>query len=174
MPEFDKYIKKAKSMGITIAKIINPKSVVVGDWVRLKCQYGCGGYGQSLTCPPYSPTPDYTRKMLEEYSRGLLMQVTDISFDSKPDFSLERIVANLEREIFLDGYFKVFGMAAGPCGLCKSCETKKPCKHPHEARPAMEACGIDVYTTARNNGFELNVVTSEDALCSFLSLLVIE
>ena len=112
--------------------------------------------------------------MLEEYSRGLLMQVTDISFDSRPDFSLERIVADLEREIFLDGYYKVFGMAAGPCELCKSCETKKPCKHPHEARPAMEACGIDVYTTARNNGFELNVVTSKDDLCSLLSLLVIE
>jgi len=54
MPEFDKYIKKAKSMGITEAKIIDPKSVVVGDWVRLKCQYGCGGYGKNLTCPPYS------------------------------------------------------------------------------------------------------------------------
>ncbi len=174
MPEFDKYIKKAKSMGITKAKIIDPKSVVVDDWVRLKCQYGCGGYGQSLTCPPYSPTPDYTRKMLREYSKSLLMQVTNISFDTKPDFSLERIVADLEREIFLDGYYKVFGMAAGPCGLCKTCETKKPCKHPHEARPAMEACGINVYATARNNGFELNVVTSEDDPCSFLSLIVIE
>ena len=65
-------------------------------------------------------------------------------------------------------------MAAGPCGFCKTCETKKPCKHPHEARPAMEACGIDVYTTARNNGLGLNVVTSEDDLCSFLSLIVIE
>ena len=174
MPEFDKYIKKAKSMGITIAKIIDPESVVVSDWVRLKCQYGCGGYGQSLTCPPYSPTPDYTRRMLEEYSKGLLMQVTNISSDSKPNFSIERIVADLEREIFLDGYYKVFGMAAGPCELCKTCETKKPCKYPHEARPAMEACGIDVYTTARNNGFELNVVTSEDDPCSFLSLIVIE
>lgn len=174
MSEFDKYIKKAKSKGITKAKIIDPESVVVSDWVRLKCQYGCGGYGQSLTCPPYSPTPDYTRKMLGQYSKGLLMQVTSISFDTNTDFRLERIVADLEREIFLDGYYKVFGMAAGPCSLCKTCDTDKSCQHPHEARPAMEACGIDVYATARNNGFELKVVTSEDEPCSFLSLIMIE
>ena len=136
MPKFDKYIKKVKSMGITKVKIIDPKSVVVGDWVRLKCQYGCGGYGQSLTCPPYSPTPDYTRKMLQEYSKGLLIQAANISFDTNPDFSMERIVAVLERDIFLDGYHKVFGMAAGPCDLCKTCETNEPCKHPREARPA--------------------------------------
>ena len=174
MPEFDKYVKKARSMGITKARIIDPKSVVVGDWVRLKCQYGCGGYGKRLTCPPYSPTPDYTRKMLGEYSAGLLMQVIDISFDTNPDFSLERIVTDLEREIFLDNYYKVFGMAAGPCGFCRTCETEEPCKHPYDARPAMEACGIDVYATARNNGFELNVVTKEDSPCSLLSLILIK
>jgi len=174
MPEFDKYVKKALSMGITKAKIIDPESVVVGDWVRLKCQYGCGGYGRSLACPPYSPVPDHTRNMLGEYSEGLLMQVTDISFDTEPEFSLERIVTDLEREMFLDGYYKAFGMVAGPCGLCKTCEIEEPCKHPHEARPAMEACGIDVYATARNNGYELNVVTSEDDPCSFLSLILIK
>jgi len=102
------------------------------------------------------------------------MQVTDISFDTEPEFSLERIVTDLEREMFLDGYYKAFGMVAGPCGLCKTCEIEEPCKHPHEARPAMEACGIDVYATARNNGYELNVVTSEDDPCSFLSLILIK
>ena len=91
-----------------------------------------------------------------------------------PEIHLDKIVADLEREIFLDGYFKVFGMAAGPCGLCQTCDTTKSCKYPDKARPAMEACGVDVYTTARNNGFKLEVVTSEDDLCSFLSLILIE
>ncbi len=32
----------------------------------VKCKYGCGAYGTRLTCPPYSPTPDETRRMLSE------------------------------------------------------------------------------------------------------------
>jgi predicted metal-binding protein len=174
MPKFEKYMKKAKSMGLTKTKIIDPKSVVTGNWVRLKCQYGCGGYGQSLTCPPFSPTPDYTRKMLDEYSTGLLMQLANVTFDEKPRPNFKQIVADLERDMFLDGYHKTFGLGAGPCGFCRDCDTTKPCKHPYQARPAMEACGIDVYTTARDNGFTLKVVTSEDNPCSFLSLILIE
>ena len=36
-----------------------------------------------------------------------------------------------------------------------------------------EACGIDVYQTARNNGFKLEVVKQEDACCSYISLILI-
>ena len=38
----------------------------------------------------------------------------------------------------------------------------------------MEACGIDVYQTARNNGLKLEVVQSTDSLCSFVSLILVE
>ncbi|MFQ6084040.1 MAG: DUF2284 domain-containing protein [Candidatus Aminicenantia bacterium] len=176
MLKLDKYVNRAKSMGVSRAKIIDIKNVVVGNWVRLKCQYGCGGYEECLTCPPYSPTPDYTKKMLSEYSKGFLMQIENISFMEELNASLKfkDIVADLEREIFLDGYYKAFGMTSGPCRLCQVCETSKPCKYPRQARPSMEACGIDVYQTARNSGFKLEVVKSEDSLCSFVSLILIE
>ena len=59
--KLDTYAEKAKSLGVSKAEIIDAKNVVVENWVRLKCQYGCGGYGECLTCPPYSPTPDYTK-----------------------------------------------------------------------------------------------------------------
>lgn len=175
MSKLDKYVKRAKSMGISKAKIIDTKSVVVRYWVRLKCQYGCGGYNKRLTCPPYSPTPEYTKKLLSEYSKGLLMQIEDISPKKELRISrkLKRIVADLEREIFLDGYYKAFGIAAGPCRFCRTCDTTKLCKYPYKARPAMEACGIDVFQTARNNNFRLEVVKSEDSLCSFVALILI-
>jgi predicted metal-binding protein len=35
---------------------------------------------------------------------------------------------------------------------------EKGCRHPEEARPAMEACGIDVFATVRKHGFTINVV----------------
>ncbi len=176
MSKLDRYVKRALGLGVSKALIIDVDSIVTGNWVRLKCQYGCGGYGASLTCPPYSPTPDYTRTMLTEYSKALLIQMKDIdprkiSMTSK---HLRRVVSDMEREIFLDGYYKAFGMASGPCELCRTCDTTTGCKHPYQSRPSMEACGIDVYQTARNNGCVLEVVRSEDALCSFMSLVLIE
>ena len=176
MEKLEAYARKARSLGVSQAKIIDSKTVVVGNWVRLKCQFGCGGYGECLTCPPYSPTPRTTEKVLAEYSRGLLMQIEKISFKDEGRISkkFKKIVADLERDIFLDGYYKALGMASGPCSLCSICDISKPCKYPRRARPSMEACGIDVYQTARNNGLRLEVVKSRELPCSYLSLILIE
>jgi predicted metal-binding protein len=174
MGKFEKYMEKAKAMGVTEAKIIDPKTVITGTWVRLKCQYGCGAYNQSLMCPPFSPPSEYTRNMLKEYSIGLLMYIADVRFNVKPIPNIKKIVAELERDMFLDGYYKAFGMGAGPCGFCRECDTTQACKYPSQARPSMEACGIDVYKTARNNGYKIEVATSEESPCSFLALILIE
>ncbi|UCD20430.1 MAG: DUF2284 domain-containing protein [candidate division WOR-3 bacterium] len=171
-----RYVNAALSKGITKAKLIDTKTIVVRNWVRLKCQYGCGGYGTHLTCPPFSPTPEYTERMLREYSKALLMQISGIESYKERTMSkkLRRIVALLERDIFLDGYYKAFGMASGPCRLCRTCNTKEECVYPEQARPSMEACGIDVFGTVRNNGFVLEVVKTEDACCSYNALVLIE
>lgn len=176
MSNLQAYVNAALSKGITNAKIIDAKTVVVGHWVRLKCQYGCGGYGKRLTCPPFSPTPEYTGEMLRGYSKALLMQITGIESKKERSMSkrLRNIVTALERDIFLDGYYKAFGMASGPCRLCRTCNTRKLCIYPEQARPAMEACGIDVFQTVRNNGFVLEVVKTEDACCSYNGLVLIE
>jgi len=176
MVKLAEYLKKAKSDGITKAKIIDTETIVVANWVRLKCQFGCGGYGNCLTCPPYSPTPEYTKKVLDEYTKGLLMQIEDIPpvREDKICRQFKKIVVDLEREIFLDGYYKAYGMTVGPCSFCRTCDTAKLCKHPYLARPSMEACGIDVYQTIRNNGWKLEVVKTIKSLCSYISLILIE
>ena len=176
MSNLDKYAKKSMSIGITKAKVVDTKTIVVANWVRLKCQYGCSGYGKRLTCPPFSPMPEYTKRMLSEYSKALLMQITGIRLGKEHRMSrkLKNIVAALEREIFLDGFYKAFGLASGPCRFCRTCNTRKECIHTEQARPAMEACGIDVYQTVRNNGFELEVVKTEDACCSYNAVILIE
>lgn len=176
MLTLETYAEKARRLGVSRAEIIDTRNVVVENWVMLKCQYGCGGYGECLTCPPYSPTPEYMKKMIGEYSKGLLMQIENISPTNRPRLSsaLRRIVVDLEREIFLDGYYKAFGLAAGPCRFCKTCDTKSHCKYPSMARPSMEACGIDVYQTARNCGFELEVVKTEDSPYAHVGLILIE
>ena len=176
MMKYKKYLDLAKKSGAVWAKIIDPKNVVTAEWVRFKCQYGCNRYGTCLTCPPYSPTPAETKEMLKHYSKALIM-VYDIAEEKKEKEKRKKLrkdLAKLEREIFLDGYYKAFGMACGPCNLCEECNLSYPCKFEDIARPSMEACGIDVYSTLANVGYKLKVVKSYDEGCKFCSLILME
>jgi len=170
--EYARYLKRAKTLGAKDAGIIPAGSVRTAEWVRLKCQFGCGGYGAHLTCPPYSPTPGQTAKVLLEYDTCLLVhggEWTDI----------QKIVSALEREVFLDGRHKAFAMGSGPCSACDSCpacgQNRRPvCRHPERARPSMEACGIDVYGTARSNGFPIEVLRDTGCEGNYYGLVLIE
>jgi predicted metal-binding protein len=167
MKRYTKYLRKTKSLGVKDAKIISAKSIVTAEWVRLKCQFGCGGYGRNLTCPPYSPTPEQTKRMLTDYKYGILIH----GDENTP--SIKGIVSALERDIFLDGYYKAFGIGAGPCYLCSKC-TLKFCRHPKKVRPSMEACGIDVFRTVQANGFPIEVLKSESCKGNYYGVVLIE
>ena len=71
--QFQKYTDQAVLLGVKEAKIIPVDTIVTAEWVRLKCQYGCSGYNKRLTCPPFSPTPDETRRILQEFRSVLLI-----------------------------------------------------------------------------------------------------
>jgi len=158
-------------MGLTGAKVIEPRSIVTAEWVRMKCQFGCPGYGLSLCCPPHSPPPEVTRKVIDSYRKAILIHRRTGKGDKAKD--LTQVITRLEREVFLDGYYKAWSMGSGPCHLCKPCNTGGPCQHGFEARPSMEACGIDVFKTARDNGFSIEVVrTHEEERNSFGVILV--
>ena len=164
----DKYAKKAVDLGAHDAKIISTDTIVTAPWVRMKCQYGCSGYSQCLTCPPYSPTPQETGKMVKTYRSAVLIHGNDHT-------DVTKIAATLEREAFLDGYYKTFAMGSGPCSLCSDCNMEnEECLHPDEARPSMEACGIDVYQTVRNNGFPIEVVKNENCKQNYYGLVLLE
>jgi predicted metal-binding protein len=150
-----KYGSRAVEGGATHAKQISPESVVTAPWVRLKCQFGCPGYGRSHCCPPDTPTPEETRKILDSYRRALLfhIEVPDMPEKEKHYRNFFDVLVDLEGEIFKDGYYKAFVFLAGPCRLCKKCAKleDKDCTFSARARPCMEACGMDVFQTARNN-----------------------
>lgn len=160
------FIKRAVELGAIEAKVIQPSTVATGDWVRLKCQFGCDGYGSSLCCPPNSPTPEQTRRTLDGYTAAILAHFG-------ANGGVTRSMVTLEREVFLQGFQKALAFGAGLCNLCKSCP-EDGCKHPDKARPSMEACGIDVFSTARNNGYPIEVVVNESSDQNYYGLLLIE
>ena len=165
---YEKYVNAARKLGASEAKVISTHTVVTAPWVRIKCQYGCPGYGKRLTCPPHSPTPEETDKIVKCYRTAILLHGSGYH-------ELTRVVAELEQKIFLDGYYKAFGMGSGPCRYCEECSVEeKKCKNAWNARPAMEACGIDVFQTARNNGFTLDVVRRPKARKDFYGMVLVE
>ena len=154
--------------GVKDAGIICPCEVETAGWVRLKCQFGCEGYGQCLVCPPFTPTPEQMRKVLDTYHRGVL-----IHFDPKAD--VKAVVAERERSIFLRGGWKAFGLGAGPCYFCEECHVQeKQCQHPERARPSMEACGIDVFSTVKKAGFPIEVVRTRGQCPNYYGLILVD
>lgn len=161
--------KRAVILGAEDSKVINVSTVKAAEWVRYKCQFGCPGFSETLTCPPYAPTPDVTRKILAFYKKAILIHCNS---GSKADIS--KIVVKIEKEAFFAGYYKALGMGAGPCRLCASCNVKGLCRHGYKARPSMEACGIDVYYTARANGFKIETIDSPRCKANYFGLVLIE
>ena len=164
--DLNPFLRRAAELGAARARVIRVTSVVVAEWVRWKCRYGCGGWGRRLTCPPNSPEPESTRRLLAGYRRAILLEAGH--------GEVRKIIPSLEREVFLYGFHKAFGLGSGPCSLCPSCPATGSCRHPDRARPAMEACGIDVFSTVRAAGWRIQVVRSRAETPRFFGLLLVD
>lgn len=161
------YLEMARDLGAKDAKMIDPGTVKCEAWVMLKCQFGCGGYGKRLTCPPIAPRPEETARVISCYRRAILVH------SNEPE-AVNKIIPRLERKIFLDGYYKALGFGSGPCELCDKCNVGGRCVYPHKARPSMEACGINVYETAHANGLPIEVVTSTSQTGDYYGLVLVD
>jgi predicted metal-binding protein len=184
--------KMALESGASDIRLIRPAMVVTAHWVSLKCQFGCKNYGTRYTCPPRSPTPEDTRKVLDEYSKAYLIKYEGfLGFDAYPPHRLDEAMTDLslhvckaacemERHAFLSGYYKAFSYGAHRCRLCEICdvmEDRKGCRYPHQARPSLESAGIDVFKTAENAGMRTEVIQNKEVtrpgqLPTFTLLLV--
>jgi len=49
-----------RDTGLRDYKWMDPREVVVSQWVRVKCMFGCGDYGYG-TCPPNTPSGNIHR-----------------------------------------------------------------------------------------------------------------
>jgi len=81
--------------------------------------------------------------------------------ESQNEFA--RLMTALEAEAFKMGYRFAAAFAGGDCVLCDVCAgaTGEACLHPFEARPSMEAVGIDVVATAEAAGLAVELPADE-------------
>jgi predicted metal-binding protein len=173
MDQLKEKIENAINGRISDWVIIAPSQVVTAPWVRMKCRFGCSGFGQRLCCPPYSPTSEETRQVLDSYHRAILLhQHWQKGYETTQKFNA--LLVDLERSLFLQGFYKAFAMGSGPCTLCAQCDTSGPCRNAELARPAMEACGIDVFATARAQELPIEVVRTHKQERDLYGLVLVE
>lgn len=174
--------EKAIALGASAAKEIAVSSIRRGAWTRMKCQFGCEQYGKCLCCPPYIPDYDFMDRFLHEYEEALLVQykrpitADDLKHWQKADGDasngLLHILVRLEQQAFFMNHYKAFALKAGKCYLCPVCNLKH-CIHPDLARPSAEACGIDVFALANDNGFDARVYRTMPKELTLYGLLLV-
>jgi predicted metal-binding protein len=163
----DRVRSTALELGFVRTTPVEPSQVLTAAWVREKCRFGCAGYDAGAQCPPRSPAPDDTRKLLAGYGRALLVQ------GEPPTADFHERMLSLERAAFLAGFPRALVFVAGPCRLCPACEPDA-CRRPRDARPSMEAAGIDVYGTAEAAGWPLEPVPDRESPVTYLGLLLVD
>ena len=85
-----------------------------------------------------------------------------------------RLVNTTEAIAFKMGFYLAAGLSGGECCLCRKCVTPqsgRPCRHPFEARPSMEAMGIDVIATCKKAGVPVFLSSKKNIRWTGLVLL---
>ena len=168
LDEHNIWIRRACDVGFNRAVQIRSKQIETASWVRLKCRCGCPLSGTNHQCPPNGMNHRETRELLDGYSWGLLVE------GAPPGKDFHRMLRMLEKQAFTSGFHKALAFGAGPCPICETCSRDTYCRYPERVRPSLEGSGVDVYTTARNAGLDLEVLPEKGLYVKYIGLVLME
>ena len=175
-------LEKGENYGLTAIFPFTIDKIVVAEWVRLKCHYGCSRFDSNWTCPPATPGPDKVRAILDEYETALLLVGTKNCSDFYLNNGRKRVsqvrcwkgTISLERMLFLEGYYKAFSLVGECCALCKECAYPEDCRFPQEKRPSVESFSIDVIGTLKNLGKTSKIATRTGDNYNYYGIILLE
>lgn len=181
----DNIISLLKERGASAVALANIADIIVDERVRLKCRVPvCDTYNKNLMCPPYVPSVAEFREALTNYKQAILIQISALLRETNanaprkevflPARKLHELVNLGEREAFAAGFRFAAGFIGGCCRLCDECVAAQggaSCRFPFQARPSMEAMGIDVIATAEKAGLPLSFPVKNKVTWTGLILL---
>ena len=159
-PEIEALLEK---YGFTDYRWIPGSGVLVANWVRVKCMFGCDSYGKRSACPPNVPSVAECRAFFSEYENAVLIRI-EKKLEEGEDLGawckeINGKLTKMEREVFLSGCHKAFVLFIDECNLCRDCaDERADCRSKKTARPCTEAMAVDVYGTARAFGYPIAVL----------------
>lgn len=160
-------------------KWISGSDVVVSQWPRFKCMFGCSNYGKKGNCPPSVPTIRECREFFNEYENIAVIHIQKTLDDPKDRKAWSRKtnlhLLNLEKAAFLAGNHKAFLLFMDECQICEECPGNRiECKNLQLSRPTPEALGVDVFATVRKLGYPIEVLTDYTQEMNRYSFLMIK
>ncbi len=170
---------RIREYGFEDFKWIAGEDIVVRQWVRFKCQMMCSGYNNSAMCPPNMPSIDECRRFFSEYRTVAVIHEQVVSENDEGDEVLlgtvDQDLLALERQLFLDGYYKTIALPMTVCYRCDPCTGDlSTCRHKDTSRPNPEALGVDVFATVRRIGYPVEVLTDYHDWMNRYALVLIE
>lgn len=174
----DKFKAIVEKYGFSDYAGIDPKDIVVAQWVRVKCMFGCGDYGMGA-CPPNVPSVEECEKFFKEYSKGIIIRISKFadkdSYPSSWSKEMTKKLLEIERDIFLMGYHKAFMLNQTCCCICEKCTgSRNECINKKKSRPSPEGFTVDVYETVRRAGMEINVISENPSEMHRIAIMLIE
>ena len=174
----ERYAALALELGADAAAVVAASSVAVDDRVALKCAVPkCFGYGACANCPPHSPSPEQTRRLVAQYQTAVVYRLdvpAEVIVRDRQTVN-ERVevyrkssslAGALESAAFYDGHYLSVAFASGSCKsmYCSDLDcavlARQKCRHNLVARPSMEAVGIDCFALAYCLGWEMYPIGS--------------
>ncbi|MDD3654635.1 MAG: DUF2284 domain-containing protein [Desulfotomaculaceae bacterium] len=170
------YNQLASRLGATHVKILETQEVILDYRAHYKCLVPkCRYYNTNANCPPHAPSFESITKFIACFSFALLVglkvssTVVSTSGGKEKDKDriasrrkLSQILNELEAEAFYGGYYFATAFSSGSCKgtwcvdiPCQALENGKSCRFPLQARPAMEAAGMDVFKMITNAGWPI-------------------
>jgi predicted metal-binding protein len=160
-------------------KWLDPREIVVSQWVRMKCEFGCPSFGKAASCPPNTPSVEECRSFFSEYKEALVLHFQKVAPDRQErktwSARTNLKLLNLERAIFMAGYPKTFLLFMDSCELCAECVPERVnCKEPKLSRPSPESMAMDVFSTVRKLGYPIEVLTDPTQTMNRYAFLLVE
>jgi predicted metal-binding protein len=179
MADIERLNAVVRQHGIDDFKWIDPKTIIVSEWVRMKCQYGCPNFGRIASCPPNTPAVGDCRHFFGEYTGAIVFHFQQVLEDAEKRRAWSAKVnlglSKVERDVFLAGYPKAFLLFMDSCHICAECApTRADCKEPKLSRPSPEGMAVDVFSTVRQLGYPIEVLTQPSAQMNRYAMLMVE
>ncbi len=158
---------------------INASQIMVANWVRFKCIFGCVSYGKKGSCPPQVPSVEECRAFFGEYDQAVIFHIAKIVEKPEDRVAWSREVSKellkVEREVFWAGYHKAFMLFMDECRLCNGCTgTREACVNKEDSRPGPESLAVDVFLTVRSVGYPIEVLSGYDQEMNRYAFLLVE
>jgi predicted metal-binding protein len=160
-------------------KWLDPQDIVVAQWVRMKCEFGCPSYGKVASCPPNNPSVEECQRFFTEYEHAILLHFQKIAPEKEErkgwSARTNLKLVKLERDIFMAGYPKAFLLFMDSCEICPECVPERAnCKEPKLSRPTPEGMAVDIFSTVRKLGYSIEVLTHHNQVMNRYAMLLID